>query len=33
MHVAEGIAQRIVNDHEYALSQRMGLPPTHVDDD
>jgi tRNA A37 methylthiotransferase MiaB len=32
MHAAEEIANRIVNDREDALNQRMGLPPTHVDD-
>lgn len=32
MHAAEAIAHRIVNDREDALNQRMGLPPTHVDD-
>jgi hypothetical protein len=32
MHAVEEIAHRIVNDREDALNQRMGLPPTHVDD-
>jgi hypothetical protein len=33
LHAAEEIAHRIVRDREGALSQRMGLPPTHVGDD
>lgn len=32
MHSAEEIAHRIVNDRQEALSDRMGLPPTHVGD-
>lgn len=32
LHSAEEIAHRIVSDREEALSDRMGLPPTHVDD-
>lgn len=32
MHSAEEIARRIVNHREEALSERMGLPPTHVSD-
>jgi hypothetical protein len=33
LHAAEEIAHRIVRDREGALSQRMGLPPTHVGND
>ncbi|HSM45566.1 MAG TPA: HAD family hydrolase [Acidimicrobiia bacterium] len=33
MHAAEEIAYRIVADREVTLSQRMGLPPSHVADD
>lgn len=32
-HAAERIARRIVHDREAALSERVGLPPTHVADD
>jgi len=32
MHSAEEIAHRIVNDRQETLSDRMGLPPTHVGD-
>ena len=32
-HAVEAIADRIVNDREDALNERMGLPPRHVVDD
>jgi hypothetical protein len=32
-HAVEGIARRIVNDREEALSERVGLPPRHVAED
>jgi hypothetical protein len=31
VHAAEEIAQRIVNDREDTLNERMGLPPRHVE--
>ncbi|HVR78447.1 MAG TPA: haloacid dehalogenase-like hydrolase [Acidimicrobiia bacterium] len=32
-HAVDGIARRIVSDREEALSERVGLPPTHVGED
>ena len=32
-HAVDGIARRIVSDRQEALSERVGLPPTHVGDD
>ncbi len=31
-HAVEGIARRIVGDRQEALTHRVGLPPTHIDD-
>jgi hypothetical protein len=32
-HAVDGIARRIVGDREETLSERVGLPPTHVGED